>query len=194
MNDTRERILAVAQELFIKDGYDKVSLREVAEQVGVTKAALYYHFSSKEQLLKTLVQPLQAAVGQLVGMLGARADRQAWASNWVQLVDWMFQNRGLFKLIETNRATFQAMGEAWIEPDVHGSLHEHFNAIFTDPSASLEDRARIAASFGAVAGMLNFPGVDAFDDDDLGRYKGIVLDVLSDVLQVDARETTPSGA
>ena len=48
MKDTRERILDTALDMFIERGYDKTSLREIAERVGVTKPALYYHFSSKE--------------------------------------------------------------------------------------------------------------------------------------------------
>jgi len=45
--DTRQRILDVASELFVERGYDATSLREIAERLGVTKAALYYHFASK---------------------------------------------------------------------------------------------------------------------------------------------------
>src|SRR5580704_12464879 len=46
--DTRARIQQVALELFAEQGYDKTSLREIAERLDVTKAALYYHFKSKE--------------------------------------------------------------------------------------------------------------------------------------------------
>src|ERR1700733_12322854 len=53
-NSTRERILDVALDLFVTQGYDGTSLREVAEQLGVTKAALYYHFKSKEDILLAL--------------------------------------------------------------------------------------------------------------------------------------------
>src|SRR5215469_16465337 len=47
---TRERIQAIALELFAEQGYEKTSLREIAERLGVTKAALYYHFKSKEDI------------------------------------------------------------------------------------------------------------------------------------------------
>jgi AcrR family transcriptional regulator len=46
-HDTRARIQQVALELFAEQGYDKTSLREIAERLDVTKAALYYHFKSK---------------------------------------------------------------------------------------------------------------------------------------------------
>jgi AcrR family transcriptional regulator len=49
--DTRVRIQAIALELFTEQGYDKTSLREIAERLGVTKAALYYHFRSKEEIV-----------------------------------------------------------------------------------------------------------------------------------------------
>ncbi|HEX3981907.1 MAG TPA: helix-turn-helix domain-containing protein, partial [Acidimicrobiales bacterium] len=49
--DTRERILDIALELFTTQGYDKTSLRQIAEQLGFSKAAIYYHFASKEDIL-----------------------------------------------------------------------------------------------------------------------------------------------
>src|SRR5207249_9245344 len=49
-HDTRQRIQTVALELFAEQGYDKTSLREIAERLDVTKAALYYHFKSKEDI------------------------------------------------------------------------------------------------------------------------------------------------
>ncbi|MDG4784690.1 helix-turn-helix domain containing protein [Micromonospora sp. WMMD1102] len=53
--DTRSRIQAVALELFTEQGYEKTSLREIAERLGVTKAALYYHFKSKDDIVESFV-------------------------------------------------------------------------------------------------------------------------------------------
>jgi AcrR family transcriptional regulator len=53
--DTRTRIQEVALELFTEQGYEKTSLREIAERLGVTKAALYYHFKSKEEIVQSFV-------------------------------------------------------------------------------------------------------------------------------------------
>ena len=49
--DTRERILDVALDLFIEQGYDKTTLRQIAEPLGFTQAAIYYHFAAKEDIL-----------------------------------------------------------------------------------------------------------------------------------------------
>ena len=57
---TRERILDIALELFINQGYDKTSLRDIAERLGITKAALYYHFERKQDILLELHLRLHA--------------------------------------------------------------------------------------------------------------------------------------
>ncbi|WP_213452551.1 TetR/AcrR family transcriptional regulator [Rhizomonospora bruguierae] len=54
--DTRARIQDVALELFTEQGYEATSLREIAERLGVTKAALYYHFKSKEEIVSSFVE------------------------------------------------------------------------------------------------------------------------------------------
>lgn len=57
VTDTRARIQAVALELFTAQGFEKTSLREIAERLDLTKAALYYHFPSKAELFRSLVLP-----------------------------------------------------------------------------------------------------------------------------------------
>jgi AcrR family transcriptional regulator len=64
--DTRERIKQVAIELFTEQGYEQTSLREIAERLGVTKAALYYHFKSKEEIVSAFVEERVAATEELV--------------------------------------------------------------------------------------------------------------------------------
>lgn len=56
--ETADRIRNAALELIALKGVHQVSLREIAERVGITKPALYYHFASREDLVRSLVQPL----------------------------------------------------------------------------------------------------------------------------------------
>ncbi len=56
--DTRARILYAARDLFAERGYAGTSMRDLAEALGMTKAALYYHFPGKAQILVALVEPL----------------------------------------------------------------------------------------------------------------------------------------
>src|SRR3984885_14436608 len=48
---TRERLLDEARRLFRERGYAATSLEQIAEAAGVTKGAIYGHFSRKEDLL-----------------------------------------------------------------------------------------------------------------------------------------------
>ncbi|SEM52673.1 TetR/AcrR family transcriptional regulator [Nonomuraea pusilla] len=56
--DTKRRIQAVARELFVQQGVRDTSLRQISERLGITKPALYYHFASREDLVKSIIQPL----------------------------------------------------------------------------------------------------------------------------------------
>lgn len=66
--DTRTRILEVASRHFRERGYSDTSMQEIADELGVTKAALYYHFGSKVEILRALVEPIFSAIeGILAG-------------------------------------------------------------------------------------------------------------------------------
>ncbi|MQY26859.1 TetR/AcrR family transcriptional regulator [Nocardia aurantia] len=55
---TKEAIREAAIELFSDKGFEQTSLREVADAVGITKASLYYHYASKQDLLLAIVDPI----------------------------------------------------------------------------------------------------------------------------------------
>jgi AcrR family transcriptional regulator len=64
--NARARIQEVALDLFIEEGYDKTSLREIAERLGVTKAALYYHFPTKEDIVSSMVEDRMAQLKEII--------------------------------------------------------------------------------------------------------------------------------
>ncbi len=64
--DTRDKVRQAALELFIEQGFERTSLREIADRLGFSKAALYYHYPSKAELVESIVRP---AVQSLVDFL-----------------------------------------------------------------------------------------------------------------------------
>ena len=54
--DTKERILETALELFAQSGYLGTSMNDIAKQLGITKAALYKHYASKQEILDRIVE------------------------------------------------------------------------------------------------------------------------------------------
>lgn len=53
--NTKERILDEALKLFAQSGYMGTSMNDIADRLGVTKAALYKHYKSKQEILDSIV-------------------------------------------------------------------------------------------------------------------------------------------
>lgn len=71
----RDRILYEAGRLFQAQGYEGTSLKVIARQVGVTSAAIYWHFESKEHILVEFVQTsLQSGLDSIRGALNSTSD------------------------------------------------------------------------------------------------------------------------
>ncbi len=63
---TRSTIIDKAKSLFIEHGYHGLSMREIAEQVGVSKPALYYHFKDKEELFYAVLSSGLEEIGRMI--------------------------------------------------------------------------------------------------------------------------------
>ncbi|MEV6109749.1 helix-turn-helix domain-containing protein [Streptomyces sp. NPDC051940] len=157
--DTRQRIQDVALELFAEKGYEKTSLREIAERLDVTKAALYYHFKTKEDILMALFQSLGAPLDELVEW-GKRQPRTLEMKKEL-LARYSQALQGaaaLFRFMQENQATIKDL-----------SLGETFkNRMFAmvdllrDEDGSLEDQVRCAtALFSIHAGLFALKDMDA---------------------------------
>ena len=64
--ETRQRILDAALRHFAEHGYAGTSIRDLADELGVTKAAVHYHFAAKEQIVLALLEPLLAQLAAVV--------------------------------------------------------------------------------------------------------------------------------
>lgn len=68
-NSTRAEIVDVAMTMFVEQGYDKTSLREIAEACGLTKAALYYYFRTKDMIVRASLDAYSASMRDLFDWL-----------------------------------------------------------------------------------------------------------------------------
>jgi len=57
--DTANRILRQAMRIFLEKGYHGTSIDDITRAAGLTKGALYWHFSSKEELLKRIIEEFE---------------------------------------------------------------------------------------------------------------------------------------
>ena len=60
--DTRQRLIDAATALFIRHSFAGTSLQMIADELGFTKAAIYHHFRTREQLLTAVLEPI---IGEL---------------------------------------------------------------------------------------------------------------------------------
>src|SRR5437588_12845821 len=73
-SDTRQRIQGVARELFSQKGVQRTSLQDIADRLGITKPALYYHFPSRDDLVRSIVAPMLDDGEQFLLAQEARGD------------------------------------------------------------------------------------------------------------------------
>ncbi len=103
---TRERILAIALELFSAQGYAGTSVADIAGRLGTTKAALYYHFGSKAEILDALLGEPLAAYARLVHS-GPRTPEDLLAA----VIDTTAESSGLHGLIASDPSARAAIRE-----------------------------------------------------------------------------------
>jgi len=72
MQNSKEKIIEAAIEVFFEKGFDAASMRVIAERAGLTKPMIYYHFKNKEALyLELLEEHLEVFCNQLEAIVGS---------------------------------------------------------------------------------------------------------------------------
>jgi AcrR family transcriptional regulator len=181
-SSTRQRILDIALDLFTEKGYEKTSLREIAAELGFSKAAVYYHFASKDDILLALHYRFHDLTKEALDRLdGTSVDLRRWLEVLDDFIDKMLANRKLFVMHERNRAAFEQLHQTKEHEQNHGDLEARLRSLLTDSSVSLRDRVRIAASIGAVMGGLLMSG-EAFGDVPTETLGGLLRESVRDLL------------
>ena len=137
----RTRIQTVALELFTDQGYDRTSLREIADRLGVTKAALYYHFPTKEDIVESLVSDRLAEIDALIAWLREQPRNQATRREFIRrYANDLYHSRHcqVMRFFERNQSSMNKLPSGIRMRDRMLTVIE----LLTDPSAQLTDRIR----------------------------------------------------
>lgn len=187
--ETRERILDVAQDLFTLQGYDKTSLRDIAERLGITKAALYYYFERKEDILLELHLRLHAMGTSLLDELEAAPDGPARVAVWPRLademIDFMVENRELVLLHSRNRSAFEALARSERNRQENEDLETRFARVLSSPAIPLRERVRMAAITGVITEVFVENGA-AFDEVSPDQLATLVRETIANLLGSEA--------
>ena len=146
---TRAHILEVALELIADRGFAATSTREISERLGFTKAALYYHFRTKDDLLAALVAPALDDLRLLTGAAepGGEAARRALLGGYVALVA---RHEKLIRVLSEDPAARHCAPLADAMP-LYGRLVQLLAGTDTPDAAQ---RTRVRAALGGVHAAL----------------------------------------
>jgi AcrR family transcriptional regulator len=182
-SDTRERILDAALDLFTEKGYDKTTLREIAEQLGFTKAALYYHFPGKKDILLALHYRLHVLFQQSMTATGGfTSDPTQWVAIFDHLIGEMLSHRKLILMHDRNRAAFEDLHNDLDHQNAHDDLEEQFRRVLRDVDVPLRAKVRLTCAQGVIIGGVVLAGEELSDipSDALAReLQAAVRDVLA---------------
>ncbi|MBH2000949.1 MAG: TetR/AcrR family transcriptional regulator [Moraxellaceae bacterium] len=106
-NKTKDRILQISLQLFNERGERSVTTNHIAAELGISPGNLYYHFRSKQEIIKELAQQYQA---ETLEMLSLPTDRPLNANDKIsyfqvlsnQLWAYRFIHRDVYHLVENN--------------------------------------------------------------------------------------------
>ena len=125
----------MALELFTEQGYDGTSLREIAEKLGVTKAAIYYHFASKDDILMALHMRLHEFGKEALGRMTEEPVTLAfWGELLDQIVGQMLTQRKLFLFHERNQAALEKLHREEHDAE-HDDIQDKFRRVLADPQS-----------------------------------------------------------
>ena len=144
--NTRERIQQVALELFAEQGYDKTSLREIAERLEVTKAALYYHFKTKEEILESVLADFLDEVEQLADWAEQQPDdaehKREVLTRYIDIAEHGIK-AARFMQQASGHVGKSSIGERFMK------AMKRMNLVFADQDAPLAERLR--TSIGIIS-------------------------------------------
>lgn len=187
--ETREKILDVALALFTAHGYDKTSLRDIAEQLDITKAALYYYFERKEDILLELHLRLHEWGRKWLDEIEATEDGPARVAAWPkmlsQVIDGLIEHNQLGLLHRRNASAIDALHNDERNRLENEMLEERIGRLLTSQKIPTEQRVRMASAMGAITDTLVENG-ESFEDvppDELAR---VLRQVVTDIMKLPA--------
>lgn len=152
---TRHRIQEVARDLFAQKGVQRTSLQDIADRLGITKPALYYHFRSREDLVRSILQPLidegEAFVADQERRSGGLATPRELLEGYF---DFHFEHRADLLLVVSELTTLADLGLI----DILLAWRERLGRLVFGGSPTLEQETRAVIAFGGLQDCcLQFP-------------------------------------
>ncbi|GAA4535245.1 MULTISPECIES: TetR/AcrR family transcriptional regulator [Nonomuraea] len=143
-SDTRARIQAVARELFVRQGVQNTSLRQISDRLGITKPALYYHFSSRDDLVRSIVQPLVDDMERFVAGRQPGGDPRELLDDYFDMI-WRHREVIVMVVRELSVLSYLDLGKRMIE------WRQRLVALLLGDDLTTTQRIRATIALGGLA-------------------------------------------
>ncbi|OZM70486.1 TetR family transcriptional regulator [Amycolatopsis antarctica] len=166
--DTRTRLLATALRLFSEHGVEGTSLQMIADELGVTKAAVYYHFRAKDEITEAVAEPLLDTLARITEEAAAHRRRGAQIEHLLNgFVDLVVGHRVLVAVFSSDPGVARA-----VEKTLHhaGNFKERMLAVLTGPDPDVATLVTANVTLAGIALAGGSPELAGVDDDALREH------------------------
>jgi AcrR family transcriptional regulator len=168
------RVLEAALALFAEHGVHGTSLKMIAERLGVSKAAVYYQFSAKEQIVLEVLRPILEDITRMIKIAEALPDWEARRAVAISgLVEMAIRHRQLAAVFVGD----PAMAE--VAPRELRAATDRLRELLDGPDPDPAGRIAVSVFFAGVGNAVADPSLADVDDADLHRT---LLDLSNRIL------------
>jgi AcrR family transcriptional regulator len=158
--DTRQRLIDVAVQLFTRHSFAGTSLQMIADELGITKAAVYHHFHTREELLTAVLEPLRTRLRAIVETAEAQRTPHARAEHMLTgYADLAVGNRALMSVLAADPSVIEMLRA---HPDV-GDLINRQLRLLADARPGPAALVNAALVFSGIAGTVRPVLIDLDD-------------------------------
>ena len=172
------RIVGAAVDLFAEHGIDATSLQMIADSLGVTKGAVYYHFNTKHEIVVAVCadsfDSLEAAVTEAETIESVTSRERALERLVPSIVTLAVESRSVFSKLRFDPVMVRLMADDARYHDLLARLDRLLSGDALGPAA----RVRTAAAISALAGAPVHHLVGDLDDDVLRAHLTTVLEQI----------------
>lgn len=181
--EAKERVLSVAEHLFTERGYQLVTLRDIAQELGIRHTSLYYHFpGGKEELYVAVTtqrmhlyhQGLEMAIQQAGGDW---QNKLHVAANWLLAQPAMHLGR----MLQSDMRYISEEAAEQLRGIVFSSLMQPLDSVFREALATHPGKRNRSATLAGMFLSL-VEGIDNLPTNYVGGPKEELVDVVLDVL------------
>jgi AcrR family transcriptional regulator len=153
----RARLVGAATQLFAEQGVSGTSLQSIADRLGVTKAAVYHQFASKDEIVLAVAAPVIEQLRLIADTASALPEQQARASTIAGLVDLALDQRATAAVLRRDPTMAQILDghQPYLEQ------LERIDALLLGPTPSAQRRIALAVVGGGIMAIGALPALDA---------------------------------